>query len=277
MNVGLDGETVGYSGTGVFYQSGGTHAISGGSLCLGYNTGSSGSYTLTSSGYVSSPNECVGYSGVGTFIQTGGVNTISGTNLYVGYNGSGTYGLSGTGVLTTNMLYLGYASGSGSIGMAGGSLAVSNSVYVGYSGSGTFTQSDGTVTFGGNSNGGLCLGFNSGSSGTCNLSGGQLIGGPYSNFEYVGYSGTGSFTQTGGNNTTNLGYLYLGFNSGSSGTYSLAGRDAVIVRVRRLLGHGKLYAVRRDHHCNRSGAYLGYNTGSSGSYSLAGPVCSTVT
>ena len=39
---------------------------------------------------------------------------------------------------------------------------------------------------------------------------------------FVGYSGTGSFTQSGGTNTISD-YLYLGYNSGSSGTYSLSG------------------------------------------------------
>ena len=40
--------------------------------------------------------------------------------------------------------------------------------------------------------------------------------------EYVGYSGTGLFTQSGGNNTI-YGGLYIGYNSGGSGTYSLSG------------------------------------------------------
>ena len=63
----------------------------------------------------------------------------------------------------------------------------------------------------------LCLGFISGSSGTYNLSGtGQLS----AFLEYIGYSGTGTFTQTGGTNTIS-GYLWLGLNSGSSGTYNL--------------------------------------------------------
>ena len=57
-----------------------------------------------------------------------------------------------------------------------------------------------------------------GDSGTYNLSGsGQLTAGQ----EYIGYSGTGSFSQTGGTDTA--GYLYLGLNAGSIGAYHLSG------------------------------------------------------
>ena len=41
-------------------------------------------------------------------------------------------------------------------------------------------------------------------------------------YEYVGYSGTGVFTQTGGTNDPAT-QLYIGFNFGSSGTYNLDG------------------------------------------------------
>ena len=44
----------------------------------------------------------------------------------------------------------------------------------------------------------LSLGYDSGSSGTYDLSGtGQLS----ADYEYIGYSGTGTFTQSGGTNT----------------------------------------------------------------------------
>lgn len=39
-------------------------------------------------------------------------------------------------------------------------------------------------------------------------------------WEYVGYSGSGAFTQSGGVNGVN--YLVLGYNSGSNGTYNLS-------------------------------------------------------
>ena len=70
---------------------------------------------------------------------------------------------------------------------------------MGYSGTGSFTQSGGAN----NVNGGfnylsLGLGYNAGSSGTYNLSGGGLLSAAQN--EYVGYSGTGTFTQSGGTN-----------------------------------------------------------------------------
>ena len=55
------GEYVGSSGTGTFTQSGGTNNIGSGCLYLGYNAGSSGSYTLSGSGLLSAANEYVGY------------------------------------------------------------------------------------------------------------------------------------------------------------------------------------------------------------------------
>ena len=63
----------------------------------------------------------------------------------------------------------------------------------------------------------LYLGYNSGSTGTYNLSGtGQLS----ANWENIGYSGTGTFTQTGGTNSPTG--LSVG-NAYGSGTYNLSG------------------------------------------------------
>ena len=95
-------EYVGFSGTGSFTQSGGTNSISSNSFYLGYNAGSSGTYSL-SGGQLSASYEYVGYSGTGTFTQSGGTNSIS-YYLYLGYNagGSGTYSLSGSGQLSAS-------------------------------------------------------------------------------------------------------------------------------------------------------------------------------
>ena len=65
--------------------------------------------------------------------------------------------------------------------------------------------------------------------------------------EYVGFSGTGNFTQSGGSNGTS-GNLYVGYNSGSKGTYALSGGTDNI----------------------SNNLYLGYNSSSSGSYTLSG-------
>ena len=67
----------------------------------------------------------------------------------------------------------------------------------------------------------LYLGYNPGSSGTYNLGGSGLLSAPN---EYLGYSGSGSFTQSGGTNSVPAGgSLALGSGTGSSGTYNLSG------------------------------------------------------
>ena len=73
----------------------------------------------------------------------------------------------------------------------------------------TFTQSGGTNSFAYQ----FYLGYNGGT-GNYILSAGNLGG----QTEYVGYHGTGNFTQSGG---TNANALYLGYGTGSSGTYNL--------------------------------------------------------
>ena len=115
---------VGYSGSGTFTQSGGTNTISSATygLYLGYNSGSSGTYSLSGIGQLSANCEYVGCSGSGTFTQSGGYNQNAGLYLGSGSNGNGTYNLNGTGQLSAN------------------------SEYVGNSGTGTFNQSGGTNT-----------------------------------------------------------------------------------------------------------------------------------
>ena len=65
------------------------------SLYLGYNTGASGTYTLSGTGSLSSGSEYVGYNGSGSFTQSGGTNSVTDT-LALGYgSGRGTYNLTG--------------------------------------------------------------------------------------------------------------------------------------------------------------------------------------
>ena len=114
-----EAELVGYNGTGAFVQSGGTNTISNfysaGQLYLGYNPGSSGTYTMGGAGIpsLSASSEYSGYSGTGSFVQSGGINTVN-NSIYLGYNSgsSGTYGLSGSGQLIAGTAYVGY-SGTG--------------------------------------------------------------------------------------------------------------------------------------------------------------------
>ncbi|MGA2256730.1 MAG: autotransporter-associated beta strand repeat-containing protein [Thermoguttaceae bacterium] len=210
-----DNEYVGSAGTATFTQTGGTNSgnfennVSNLNLYLyvGGNPGSRGSYNLSGSGLLSATAEYVGSGGTGTFTQTGGTNSgIPNNNgshldLSLGVNsGSGTYNLSGSGLLSTE-----------------GEL-------VGLSGTGTFTQTSGT------NSGALFLGQGAGGNGTYNLSGSGLLS---ATAEYVGSGGTGTFTQTGG---TNSGALFLGESAGSSGTYNFNGGLLVLSSLSHGLG-----------------------------------------
>ncbi len=141
---------------------------------------------------MSAGQECVGCTGTGNFTQSGGTNVVGTlflSNNPISAGGSGTYSLSGSGLLSAGQ------------------------EYIGYSGTGNFTQSGGT-----NAVGTLFLGVGVpvNGSGTYSLSGSGLLS---AGQEYVGFvNGTGNFTQSGGTNA--VGALYLG---ASSGTYSLNG------------------------------------------------------
>src|SRR5205807_8155079 len=73
---------------------------------------------------------------------------------------------------------------------------------------------------------GLCLGYGTSGSGTYSFRTGASL--TVANNEYVGYSGTGVYTQTGGSNVINAGIpfksnLYFGYTNGASGTGTLSG------------------------------------------------------
>jgi autotransporter-associated beta strand protein len=193
---------VGYSGTGTFTQSGGTNNISStytANLVLGYNSGSSGTYSLSGRGQLLTDVENVAYYGTGTFTQSGGTNTINDA-LVLGVYGNGTYNLS-----------------------SNGQLLLAGNAYLGEYGAATFTQSGGTNAIAGF----LLLASNSGGSCTYSLSGrGQLS----ASYEYVGDQGAGTFTQTGGTNNISQVFALGGF-GGSSGTYNLNGGLLIIPYV----------------------------------------------
>ena len=160
---------------------------------------------------------CQGYI---TAIAGGSVNLNNGLVL----SGSGAVNLAGN--LTVNDTSSSM-SGNSSLSV-GAYYQQSGQEYIGYSGTGTFTQSGGTNTFVGyDSPTALYLGYNPGSSGSYILNGsGQIQSLTFGlgAYQYVGYSGTGSFTQSGGTNAAMAsGGLYLGYNSTSRGTYALSG------------------------------------------------------
>jgi hypothetical protein len=256
---------LGFGGNGNFTQNGGTNAITG-ELDLGgaasstngvYSGLGTGAYTL-SAGSLSTTTENVAENGIGNFTQTGGTNltgllnlgtlsgasgsySLSGTGLLsvgsnenIGYNGAGTFNQTGgtntvtpsTPFVNNNLFTLGYLNGAtGTYDLSGtGSLSAS-SEEVAINGTGNFNQFGGTntVNSGGDyPGGGLYLGDNTNSTGNYTLSGNALLS--VGSQELVGFYGTGNFTQTGGTNTvtdTGIG-LELGGQAGATGTYTLS-------------------------------------------------------
>ena len=248
------------SSDGAFIGNGGTATITTttptcGTLTLG-NSAGNGTVLMSAGGLAASGYEFVGNTGTGTFYQSGGTNGIPSifTGLYLGNaaGSSGSYNLSGSGLLAVNFYE-----------------------YVGFSGSGTITQTGGTASLA-NDSGNLYLGYNSGSNGVYNLSGSALSS---NYFEYVGYSGKGVFAQTGGTNVVGSGrsscYLYLGYNAGSSGTYNLSGQ-ALLSRFYEDIGFSGTGTFTQSGGSNVVGSNadsifdVGVNPGSVGSYNLDG-------
>ena len=104
-------------------------------------------------------------------------------------------------------------------------------LYLGYYSSGTVIQNAGITAVSA-----LSLGRLAGSSGAYYLNGGQLIvaipSSPFATPEVIGYSGTGQLQQSGGTHTVSI--LYIGYNSGSSGTYDL--QDGSLIAGSAYLG-----------------------------------------
>ena len=247
-------EYIGYNGGGTFNQTGGTHSVgSGNALTVAFGPSSSGMYNL-SGGRLSTYNTIIGNTNgaVGVFNQSGGTHSIGGDltlatgsinslgsyaisngatltvgrTLLVGDTGSATFTQTG-GVTTVNGangfygLYVGSNAGaSGTISVSGGSLSVTaGDLFVGRGGLGTYAQSGNStvrVSLGTAEPGGLIVGVNGGT-GTATLSGGSLIA---DGNETIGFSTTGSFTQTGGTNSVGLS-LYVGSNFNGRGSYAL--------------------------------------------------------
>ena len=223
-------EVIGYDGDGDFIQSGGTNTLIA-KLLVGYNNGSTSSYT-----------------------QTAGTTHVNG-DLDLGFESgaTGTYNLSGTGSLTVSAEHLAYA-GSGNFNQSGGTHSVGDLAVGVYSGSqGIYTQSGGTLNVGNLVNLAGHSTFNL-DGGTLNLTGSTLavdvfrIGNaPGSNGSFasaagqtltvgeaiIGNAGQGLLTQNGGTHQfTNS--LTLGAASGSEGHYilnqgglSVAGVEAI--------------------------------------------------
>jgi hypothetical protein len=244
LNVDFN-EFVGSTGAGTLSITGGSNHISNpgattpAGLLLGFQSGASGSGSLSAGNLSVDYEEYVGYDGTATFTQSGGTN--SARFLTLGWNtGAGTYTLSGGVLSTTNgSTFVGYTAGDGAFNHTGGTHSAGH-LYVGYFaaasgtyamsnaavlnvttdeqigafGAGTFNQTGGTHTLGGS----MYLGVYAGGGGTLNLSGGNLL--MPAGTLYAGFGGNGVFNLTDGRAV--VGNVMLGASGGGAGTVSLS-------------------------------------------------------
>jgi hypothetical protein len=279
LNV-LGNEYVGNNGTGTFEQFGGVHTIgttsSPATFYLGYGSNVSGTYTLTGGTLAVNGPEYVGLSGNGGFYQSGGTHTIgtaaSPQPLYIGfYSGSiGNYSLTG-GTLTVNgSVFVGSTNNGIGTLLTGSSMAITNSLNI--STNGTFSQTTGSFSAASvNQSGGTAtlpalnvdsiVNFSTGEVGSYTMSNGSLT---VYGAEYVGNSGAGTFTQSGGVHLIGANSpqpLYLGYTNSGSGTYFLSGGSLAAYGGENIGGvatfNGTLFAQGGSGTFNQSG---GVNT-----------------
>lgn len=302
---GHNGVTV-TAGRGAMTQAGGTTTTTAGwDFTVGYGAGSTGNYTLSGGALTANQSEYVGISGNGTFNHSGGTNTIATASGFfiLGLNSgsTGTYNLSGTAALASNTNLRVGDNGAGIFNQTGGSISINSgkSLFLGngVSGTGTYTLSTGNLFTGsagvehigyngkgtfnhsGGINsalGGLTLGSNTlTSNGTYALSGSGTLdsGGD----EFLGNSGSGTFTQTAGTHTVGSAAfnhnLYLGYNTNSSGSYSLDGSaSSLTVWGVESIGYSGTGSFQQTSGTNTVNGTLelGGNNGGIGSYTLAG-------
>jgi hypothetical protein len=205
---------IGYSGTGNFNDTAAAYTSTfSGSVFVGYNAGSSGTFTVGGSGSLSvfssiqlGSNLYVGGNGVSgggkgvVTVQNGSI-TLPTTGILTVYNTSGSGLFLDSGTVTTGSLNL---SGNPALfnwsTASGGTLDLTNESITIDSAAGNFGDSTGSFS-------------------SFSLSTLQVL--QVSGSETVGLNGTGTVTQTGENTVgTNL---YIGYNLGSVGSYTLSG------------------------------------------------------
>ena len=199
------------------------------------------------------------------YINTGGTASVAATNESVQY------------------LYLG-AAGSVSSGTAqiANSFYLANDAYIGKDGSGQIVQTGGAFS---DSFSSTCyFGYNVGAVGIYTLSGtgtfsSGMSGTRGTSAEYIGYSGTGVFTQIGG--THNIAdAMYLGYNAGGSGTYTLSGTASQINANYATVCVGAVGAGTFTQSSGTStiqNLYLGRDNGGTGLFLLGGGVLNAAT
>jgi autotransporter-associated beta strand protein len=176
----------------------------------------------------------------GSYSNAGMVHT-AGTVLTV----SAGQGFGGTGTIADPV------NCQGTIAAAGGPICLSGGLNVSGTGAVNLGASSGTLVTQDNFSG--------------------IVGGSLATaYHYVGYSGTGSFTQSGGMNSVSNS-LFLGYNSGGSGNYNLS-RSGVLSANSEYVGYLGAGSFTQSGGTNLVGSlYLVYDSGNSSSYNLSGP------
>jgi hypothetical protein len=267
---------VGYQGAGTVNQSsasGRTVRLNVTHLYLGYAPTGVGAYNYSD-----------------TFSQQNAPSLVP-ANTYVGYNGTGAF--SHTGAYLGTTLYVGYNPGSSGTFTGSSGARLEGDQYVGYGGAGTMTSP------GLNNARRLYLGYLATGNGTFHFDGGTLatvytpgFGGQYPTDQFVGYAGTGTFVEAGGKNSVPSAAnnekpylnLYVGYNAGASGQYTMTGGSltARAVQVGRAgagtftQSGGTVSVAGSTYSGDPTSLYLGYQSGATGSYTLSGNATLTV-
>ena len=274
-------EYLGYNGSGNFTQSGGTNNAY--TLYLGYNSGASGTYSLSGTGALSASSEYIGYNSTATasLQQTGSSNSVSTLSI-----GSGDqYLLSGGELTITNNI-----TNSGTVNGAGGSVTVAANCLLDLT-SGTWKNySNWTVSTGTN---GLLIvpaGFNvaTGLAGVTTAGlGVHVAGTPLNVPAGQGFSGTGTISDQvvcqgtiAASNTTAIS-LTNGLILSGSGSVNLIGgsltvNDAAsgisggtLTAAAQYVGSGGTGTFAQSAGSNTSSSlYLGYNSTDTGTFCL---------
>jgi autotransporter-associated beta strand protein len=188
-------------------------------------------------------------SNTGAYVDNGGTATVSSTAPVCG------------------SLYLGTAAGSGTLEITGGGLVNYGLGYVGYQGTGSVLQSGGINSVAVDTGVGMTLGAYPGSSGTYNLSAGNLST-LYADI-VVGDGGTGDFVQSGGA-VSIAEDLIVGSGRGGSGTYSLGGTGQLRAPY-EVVGYQGAGAFTQSGGTNSANNLsLGDHAGGTGTYNLNG-------
>ena len=246
-------ETIGDAGTGTFTHTLGNNTITTGDLIIGNASGGNGTYTLSGGALdvqtggvtLGSQANATGTFNFNTAPGDAAEITIGSQLVTVGDAGNGTLTVGG-GTLEADLLVASQVGSTGTVALNGGALTSAGQT-IGDAGSGKFTQNGGTNTVTTN---GLTVGNSSGGSGTYTLGvagaldiqGGDLIlanaGNSTGTFNFnitagdtatltietgviqVGFHGTASFNQMGGDLTAKV---IVGSQVGSHGKYELGG------------------------------------------------------